>query len=131
MGGPHATAKADEVLRIAPAVDYVIRGEGEWPALALVEQVAGGHLDPASIPGLSYRDGGTIHHTPSGERSRDLDEFPFPDRELLMNHGRYTPEDMGLIMTSRGCPYSCSYCATETRRTSYRSTGISCGKSGP
>jgi radical SAM superfamily enzyme YgiQ (UPF0313 family) len=122
MGGPHATAKADEVLRIAPAVDYVIRGEGEWSALALVEQMAGGHVDRASIPGLLCRDGGAIHHTPSGERSRDLDEFPFPDRELLMNHERYTPEDMGLIMTSRGCPYSCSYCATETRRTSYRST---------
>ena len=38
-----------------------------------------------------------------------------------MSESRYTSEDMGLIMTSRGCPYGCTYCSTDTRRVSYRS----------
>ncbi|MCU0914695.1 MAG: B12-binding domain-containing radical SAM protein [Planctomycetes bacterium] len=123
MGGPHATAKADEILRLAPAVDYVVRGEGERTALELVQQLAGGRVNPGVIHGLSYREQGQIHHAPPREACRDLDEFPIPDRRLLLNHGRYTPEDMGLVMTSRGCPYACTYCATETRRVSYRSPG--------
>jgi anaerobic magnesium-protoporphyrin IX monomethyl ester cyclase len=121
MGGPHATAKSEEVLRICPAVDYVFEGEGEQSALELAAALAGGRLDPASIRGLAWRERGIIRHAPPRERRRDLDEFPFPDRELLMNRDRYTAEDMGLIMTSRGCPYACSYCATDVRRTSYRS----------
>ncbi len=123
MGGPHATAQSEEILRISPAVDYVVLGEGEQTALELVAALAGGRLDPASIRGLAWRDHGIVRHAPPRERRRDLDEFPFPDRELLMNRARYTPEDMGLIMTSRGCPYACTYCATDVRRTSYRSVG--------
>jgi anaerobic magnesium-protoporphyrin IX monomethyl ester cyclase len=121
MGGPHATAKADELLRLAPAVDYVVRGEGERTILELVAQIEAGRGDPASIPGISCRRDGTIHHAPPREKCRNLDEFPFPDRELLLNRDKCTPEDMGLIMTSRGCPYSCTYCATEVGRASYRS----------
>jgi radical SAM superfamily enzyme YgiQ (UPF0313 family) len=37
-----------------------------------------------------------------------------------MNEDKYTSEDMGLIMTSRGCPVACSYCATHTRTIAYR-----------
>lgn len=121
MGGPHATVKADEIFRICPHVDYVIRGEGEQATLELVDYLANGHGDPASIRGLSYRQDGQIHHTPAREKYRVLDAFSFPDRSLLMNENTYTPEDMGLIMTSRGCPYSCTYCATEIRRTCFRS----------
>jgi anaerobic magnesium-protoporphyrin IX monomethyl ester cyclase len=123
MGGPHATAKSEEVLRICPAVDYVIEGEGEQAALEFAAALAGGRLDPAAIHGLAWREQGGIRRAPPREGRRDLDGFPFPDRELLMNRDRYTPEDMGLIMTSRGCPYACTYCATDVRRTSYRSVG--------
>jgi anaerobic magnesium-protoporphyrin IX monomethyl ester cyclase len=38
-----------------------------------------------------------------------------------MNRATYSSEDMGLIMTSRGCPFSCSFCVTETRQVRYRS----------
>lgn len=121
MGGPHATVRAEEVLRIAPAVDYVVRGEGEAALLELVEAVGGGPSGIDRIKGLSYRTDGTVVHNSTREMMRDHDSLPMPDRTLLVNRDTYSSEDMGLIMTSRGCPFSCAFCATETRQVRYRS----------
>jgi anaerobic magnesium-protoporphyrin IX monomethyl ester cyclase len=132
MGGPHATVKAEEVLSICPDVDYVIRGEGEHTALELIQAIAdsGRGTNPPSairnpqseaIPGLSFRVDGVIKHNPDRERTRNLDELPVPDRRLLKNETTYSSEDMGLIMTSRGCPFSCAFCVTQTRQVRYRS----------
>jgi radical SAM superfamily enzyme YgiQ (UPF0313 family) len=120
MGGHHATVKADEILKISSNVDYVVRDDGEILMLELVKQISSGLDSTLSIPGLSFRDKNTIAHNPSQRIADDVEPFPFPDRSLLMNENRYTSEDMGLIMSSRGCPYACSYCATHTRRVSYR-----------
>lgn len=132
VGGPHATVKAGEVLSICPDVDYVVRGEGEITAAELITALADCRLRRAdsarshnpqleAIEGISSRAGGTIRHNPARERIRNLDDLPLPDRTLLRNEGTYSSEDMGLIMTSRGCPFSCSFCVTETRQVRYRS----------
>lgn len=119
MGGPHATVKADEILKISPYVDYVVRGEGENTILELVQHIESKWPDLDEINGLSYCQNGEIKHNSSREITKDLDKFSFPDRSLLMNENKYTSEDMGLIMTSRGCPYACAYCATDTKKVSY------------
>ena len=143
LGGPHATVKAEEVLSICPDVDYVVRGEGEATAVELIGAIADVGLriadcglkkactaNPQSaipnpqleaIRGISFRRDGVIKHNPDRERIRDLDELPVPDRSLLKNEITYSSEDMGLVMTSRGCPFSCSFCVTETRQVRYRS----------
>jgi anaerobic magnesium-protoporphyrin IX monomethyl ester cyclase len=125
IGGPHATVKADEVLRIASAVDYVVRGEGEDTAQELIGAIADSRrgMVPSweAIRGLSFRDGAVVRHNPPRDRIGSLDELPLPDRTLLRNEAAYSSEDMGLIMTSRGCPFSCSFCVTETRQVRYRS----------
>jgi radical SAM superfamily enzyme YgiQ (UPF0313 family) len=121
MGGPHASVKAEEMLKISPYVDYVVRGEGEITVSELIQHLEDNNGNLSAIVGLSYRENGIIRHTPPRENTKDLDKFPFPDRTLLINESKYTSEDMGLIMTSRGCPYGCTYCATDTRRVSYRS----------
>jgi radical SAM superfamily enzyme YgiQ (UPF0313 family) len=121
MGGPHAIAKADEILKICPNVDYVVRGDGEITMSELVRQISSGLDSTLSIPELSFRDKNIIVHNPSRQITNELELFPFPDRSLLMNENRYTSEDMGLIMSSKGCPFDCSYCATHTRRVRCRS----------
>lgn len=120
MGGPHAAFKTEEILKISPHVDYIVRGEGEYPMFELIKQISSGANKFSSIPNLSFRGKGRIIHTPPNEATKKLEIFPFPDRTLLMNEDKYTSEDMGLIMTSRGCPFACSYCATNTKRVSYR-----------
>ncbi len=119
-GGPHAGVKAEEVLRVCPAIDYVVRGEGETAMLELAESI-GSRRRLEAVEGLSFRSGASIVHNPAGERLRNLDEMPIPDRTLLMNQRTYSSEDMGMIMTSRGCPFSCSFCATDNRHVRYRS----------
>lgn len=120
MGGPHASAKADEILNICPHVDFVIQGESEKSLTALATALkTKNNFD--GIAGLAHRIDGKVVKTPPSKQTVDLNQFPFPDRSLLMNVSSYNSEDMGLIMTSRGCPYACTYCATNTKRVSYRS----------
>ncbi|MBI5343724.1 MAG: radical SAM protein [Deltaproteobacteria bacterium] len=111
IGGPHPSVKAEESLRISPFVDFAIRGEGERSFSELAEAIErkGGF---SGIKGLSYRSGGRIIHNPPVEFINDLDRIPYPARDLLINKGYYTSEDMGLIMTGRGCPYACTFCSS-------------------
>jgi radical SAM superfamily enzyme YgiQ (UPF0313 family) len=132
MGGPHISIKYDEVIKICSHVDFLVRGEGEETILELVnvlqEYVNTKKKDNLSndlsrIKGLSYRDNNQIVHNPSRPFIKDLNSIPYPARELLWNKNTYNSEDMGLLMTSRGCPYNCFYCATSIweRKTRYRS----------
>jgi anaerobic magnesium-protoporphyrin IX monomethyl ester cyclase len=121
VGGPHATVRAEETLRICPAIDYVVRGEGEATSVELAKHLTGGGPGLEAIAGLSFRCAGDVVHNPSRHYVKNLDEVPLPDRSLLINGRTYSSEDMGLIMTTRGCPFSCSFCATETRQVRCRS----------
>lgn len=123
FGGPHATLKAEEILKNTRDVDFVVSGEGEVVLLELINalQMKGNNF--STIQGLSYRQGDKTVHNTIRSFIDDLDCLPFPDRETLLGSDTYTSEDMGLLMGSRGCPYSCSYCATQiwTRKVRYRS----------
>jgi anaerobic magnesium-protoporphyrin IX monomethyl ester cyclase len=136
FGGPHATLKADELMKNTEDIDFVVNGEGELALLELVNILEtpgknvcntnsnGGTLPAvSSIHGISHRCSNTIIHNTAKKFIKDLDCLPFPDRESLSGSDTYTSEDMGLLMGSRGCPYNCSYCATQiwTRKVRYRS----------
>lgn len=101
MGGTHVTFAPEEALKAG--VDVVIRGEGE---ATLAELLESSNLE--KIKGISYVEDGEIIHNPDRELIKNLDEIPFPAREYfpLKNY-----RIMSLI-TSRGCPYNCSYCAS-------------------
>jgi len=123
VGGPHATVRAEEILRISPAVDYVVRGEGEITTVNLMARITRAEPDLSAVAGLSFRMDGAVRHNPPRERIRNLDDLPLPDRTLLVHRDTYSSEDMGLVMTSRGCPFACSFCATETRQVRYHAIG--------
>ncbi|HAW60516.1 MAG TPA: hypothetical protein DCW86_03520 [Actinobacteria bacterium] len=122
MGGPHPTIQPEKVLNDSP-VDFVVRGEGEKALLELVESL-GSDGDFTKVKGLSYKKNGEFIHNELSQVIQSLDDIPFPARELLHRVETYSSEDMGLMMTSRGCPFQCTYCSTRSmwgRRVRFRS----------
>ena len=114
VGGPHASFMAEEILGSGSA-DFVVRGEGEHTMLELVKTLSeGGSLK--EIKGLSHTFNREVIHNPERTYSDDLDTLPFPARHLL-DMDKYRTSKLGTrsitsILTSRGCPYQCSFCAS-------------------
>lgn len=106
MGGPHVTFMPDEAL--SRGVDYVVRGEGEWAFVELVRSLATGEPGLDAIPGLSYFHGDEPRHNPLSKLPQQLSDLPWPDLSLIQNWPkmRILP-----IMTSRGCPFNCTFCS--------------------
>ena len=109
LGGAHPTVSPDQSIAY-DSIDFIVRGEGEIAFSRLIKKIDAGEKDFGDIPGLSYKEDGKIKHNPPSEFIRELDEIPFPARDTLLNKDQYTSEDMGVILTSRGCPFKCTYC---------------------
>ena len=104
VGGSHPTLDPEGTIAQAE-FDYVIRGEGEFPFLELVEG-----RENRDIRGLSWKKDGEVIHNESRPFISDLDKLPFPSRDSFLNNTNY--REMGYIITGRGCPFSCTYCAS-------------------
>jgi len=114
VGGAHVSAVGAALLDHFPEIDFLCVGEGEGTMLDLAEG-----KPPALIPNLIFRDGGGhVVTNPRRARIADLDTLPFPAYEKLAGfpQGYHLPlfsyrQRWGATMiTSRGCPYSCSFC---------------------
>ena len=110
FGGAHPTVSPEQTISYE-SIDFIVRGEGEKSFAELIKAIdEGENKKLRNIKGLSYKENGKIIHNPPREFIKDLDSIPFPARERLMNLENYTSEDMGVILTSRGCPFKCTYC---------------------
>jgi len=118
FGGPHTTFMAEEALQYG---DFCLAGEAEMSFPLLVDNLSDEDAW-AGIPGLSYWRGGEMHHNPSSDELVDLDTIPVPDLNLLEGVERLS---FSPVMTSRGCPYNCNFCAVTKvfgRKYRFRST---------
>ena len=123
FGGVHISALGSQLLQEFPHIDFLCMGEGEETVLALAEGYT-----PASIAGLIWRDGETICANPVREHIADLDSLPFPAYEKLDGFPQqyslplfsYIKAPGGTMITSRGCPYQCSYCDRSVFQRGYR-----------
>ncbi|MBN1356881.1 cobalamin-dependent protein [bacterium] len=128
-GGIHPTLQPEECLEYA---DMVCMGEGEYPMLDLVGELAAGK-QPGNIPNIWLKTGKTIRRTPLRERTADLDELPWPDHDAETHHihfnGGIGPVgetawrsfipgfmETHYVMSSRGCPHNCTYCCNSALR---------------
>ena len=107
-GGHYPSLRYEEVLAAIPALDCVIRFEGEFTLLEMAQRVAAGQ-DWHDLPSIAYRSNDGVTATPLRPLIADLDGLPFPRRWNL---------DIGVfglggapILASRGCPRSCSFCS--------------------
>jgi radical SAM superfamily enzyme YgiQ (UPF0313 family) len=119
VGGPHVSAVPERTLATFAGFDYGVVGEGErsYPDL-----LAGG--EPAAIPGLVYRDRGGVRANPRAPYldGDELDRLPEPAWDLVPdfplrfqpNVFNYRATPVASVVTSRGCPFSCTFCDRST-----------------
>lgn len=110
MGGPHATFADREILNDEKAVDFIVRGEGEETIVELAKQ-APSMQKIGDIKGISFRKDKEIIQTPTRPFIQDLDALPRPAYKYVpMERYRITGKTLLPIITSRGCPFQCSFC---------------------
>lgn len=129
-GGPHINDWGYVTMALG-SLDYALAGYGEKSFPQFVEAMEkikyGAEPAPlqASIPGLLYRVNGEIVVNPPAPTPKNLDDLPFPKRELVDANDYFTLADklqMTTIYTSRGCPYKCTFCDVQEKEYHYRST---------
>jgi anaerobic magnesium-protoporphyrin IX monomethyl ester cyclase len=130
FGGAHASAVGPALLDDFPAIDYLVVGEGE---VTFYELMSLDRKSVASIAGVGYRHDGKGTISAVRQNIKDLDTLPFPAYHLLPGFpGRYylplfsypTAPNTSII-SSRGCPYQCSYCDRSVFRTGFRANSPS------
>ncbi len=120
-GGVFSTINAARIAASEQSVDIVARGEGE----SIILDLAQGLNRLQDIPGITFRSQtGEVVENPDRERIMDLDAIPFPDREGLdIHYIASLPLDVPAviwdrpyttILSSRGCPFACTYCNCPT-----------------
>lgn len=125
LGGPEASFGIFELMHTNPAVDFVVKGEGEQVFRQLLETLIDGdnpHPEQslAEIGNLFFRDREEIVSGPPSRSPIDLDTIPSPFEAGLVD----LEKPLVYYETSRGCPFSCAFCLSSVEG-SVRSFGIS------
>ena len=102
VGGPHVTALPLEMLRHHPEIDTVVVGEGEATFSELVTRLDDGRGIPG-LAGAAYRLASGPELGPARPPIADLDSLAPPQPHY----------DSHIVMTSRGCPSRCTFCAAD------------------
>ncbi|MEB2283584.1 MAG: radical SAM protein [Myxococcales bacterium] len=123
VGGPHVSAVPQATLAAFPAFDYGVAGEGEVAFFALLDALASGAAIH-DLPGVVVRGGdGAVRANCRAPYIDDLDALPFPAWDVLGDafphrfgpsifNYRRTP--VATLVSSRGCPFSCTFCDRST-----------------
>lgn len=127
-GGPIVQAHRKELFLLAPEIDIAVKGEGEN---SFAEIVSG--RNAAEIKGIIFRQNGIICENDGVGAAGDLDSIPIPaydliDIDLYSNQlsYAYNHRRQGILVTSRGCLYSCTFCFKNTASFRLRSAESIC-----
>ncbi len=112
--GSHVTYFDRETLAENPAVDAIVRGEFEYTCADLARTLEAG-ADLSRVLGLTYRDAdGEVRRNPDRPLFEPLDQMPFPARHVVGGEGYragiYSGGHPTAMVSSRGCPYRCTFC---------------------
>ncbi|MCG2720939.1 MAG: B12-binding domain-containing radical SAM protein [Thermodesulfovibrionales bacterium] len=117
FGGPHPTYYPELILE--EGVDGICLGEGDFAIVDLVSRIRDGR-DYLDVSNWHFKQDDRIIKNALRPLVEDLDTLPFADRDVMKN------DYLNSIMTTRGCPYQCTYClnAAYNRLYNYRSAKI-------
>ncbi len=121
-GGHPATATFKALLTEFPAVDAVVRGEGEITFLELLDKLQH-EEDWRETPGIAFLREGKVTVTAPRPLVADIDSLPPPARDNIYTDGAPSSsvwfrsrglEPGTVILSSRGCPFRCTYCSVQS-----------------
>ncbi len=121
LGGVHPTALPEQTLKETGA-HFIVLGEGEETFYELVKGLVENTLSPEKIDGLCFKnDAGKVIKNKEREFVKNLDDLPFPDRDLFDLAKYYSAPTKRVsdekiatpILTSRGCAFRCVHCVSE------------------
>lgn len=127
-GGPHIQTVPGQTA-LHPLVDAACYDEGELAILDIADQLTKGTWDPSKIKGLEFREpGGSVSKTPP-QNLIDVDSIPYHPYHLLDIPRYFAAHHKGYYQSSRGCPFSCTFCAyTQQRRWRPKSPDVVIGQ---
>jgi len=112
LGGLHATFMDEQILNEEAAVDIVVRGEGEQTLLELAQNLSDSK-SLRTVDGITFRSNKQTVRTPNRSCIQNLDELPKPAyRHFPLERYRLFGRAILPVLTSRGCPFQCSFCVT-------------------
>jgi radical SAM superfamily enzyme YgiQ (UPF0313 family) len=119
FGGPHPTFFPEMIEEIG--VDGICIGEGEYSLLELVSNLSS-EKSILNIKNWWIKENDKIYKNPLRPLIKDLDELPLPDHKIFR---KKIPHSIwqALVITSRGCPYSCTYCYNHVYKELYKGKG--------
>jgi len=107
-GGHLASFSTEDLLKSNPAIDCIVRGEGEITFLEVVKRLEGGK-SVRGVKGMAYRRGNAIVFSKKRDLIENLDILPFPDR--INTQSAVKQGSVVQISGSRGCYGNCSFCS--------------------
>jgi anaerobic magnesium-protoporphyrin IX monomethyl ester cyclase len=119
FGGPHCTFFPEFLSH--EAVDFIVRGEGEQACLQFMNCLQD-ETGFSSVPNLSFKSNGEIIENDMGQLD-DIDLIEFPDREIYAKHKDEVDFSVVYVLTSRGCPYKCTFCFEEEQQKLFKGLG--------
>ncbi len=130
LGGPHMTAIPEEAMQNSN-FDIGIIGEGEYAFLELAKQIQENSLQLEKIEGVAYKENGRIKITQRAGYIDNLDKLPPPARHLYPDLKYYKPVAASYrklpfahMMTSRGCPFGCTFCDRKVFGNKFRARSV-------
>src|SRR5688572_12621389 len=120
LGGPHPTTNPEFFL-VPGAADICVQGEGDLTLPEILESYTEPHKWDA-IQGITFQRGGEQVQTPRRPLIKKVDDLPFPAYHLydIPKYMRLMVTPGVTMITSRGCPYACTFCDAEMTPRQYR-----------
>jgi len=121
FGGPHPTFFPDFINE--SSVDMLVRGEGEETMVEILDCLES-NRSFEKIPNVIFKDNrGAVISTEVRHLKANLDDLPFPDRNLYNEDKHLMDRNTFCVITSRGCPYNCSFCFQDGWQDLYKGKG--------
>ena len=115
-GGIHPTSLPEETIK-EDCFDMICLGEGEGAMEDLLQRMRE-KRSYTDVKNLWVRDAsGHVHKNPKRPVIKPLESLPRPDKSLFAKYGALTSRIM--IMTTRGCPFACTFCVNSFRNAAY------------